>query len=281
MSKNKDSLHFPTVAFSDRSSFAWMQTLRTLGFALLWGALTFLLGFFLYGVELSLVLIVVLFFICPVILPILFWQTLVWKYDLKPLDLRLNQNADLAQSYFESMLTLPGPRPIFYYYRGSEALMFWFERSVSRRSEQIVIVSDLWLQETSKNRCQDFVSLWKMILVQNRMERRVRTMQIVLWMSLMAPFEILSRIFHKVFVILGCVDLPHLSFWTFRTLKSFQNFWFGIKDQSDPLSGVLNYQRYYEPKIWRSWSFGVWIQIPRRNLHPLVKALTQRDMLLE
>lgn len=255
--------------------------LRTLLWTLFFTLLYFVLGTLLYDVALGFAFLVWLLIIGPLFaVPLLVWIYLKFFRSLKTLDLRSSANSDLAQYYFELLLKKSGPRPIFYTYQASDLGFFWWEKPLSSQSGQIILLPHRWFEETPSRKRQDFEALWDSIYALSARERKIRTAQMCLWVSFFLPFEFLASVGQRVLNLLGFVDLPPLGFWMFRALKNFQSLWFQLSDESDPLAGEIYRTRLLAPRAWRSLCFGVWSLQPRRSMHPLARAMTQKDLSL-
>jgi hypothetical protein len=255
--------------------------LHTLLWTLFLALLYFVLGTLLYDVALGFVFLAWLLIVGPFFAaPVLVWIYLKFFRSLKLLDLRSSANSDLAQYYFEMLLKKSGPRPIFYTYEAGDLGFFWWENLFSSQPGQIVLLPQRWFEETKSRKRHDFEALWESIHALSPNERKMRTAQMCLWVSFFLPFEFLASIGQNVLNVLGFDDLPPLGFWMYRTLKNFQSLWFQLSDESDPLAGEISRTRLLAPRAWRSLCFGVWSLQPRRSMHPLTRAMTQKDLSL-
>ena len=251
----------------------WVRTISGLLIAsLLW----FGIGSTLASFELGLSLFIWTILVGPVVSPIAMWVALRLFWSLSKIP--NTREHPFLKSYLRTALSHPGPHIDLWVRRSDDVTLHWFETTFFGAGRQVLIVSTRWLNLSESQKARDWQKLWEQIAAQTTSERRLRTLQMALWMTVMSPFEVLAQSLQALQFGLGLSKLPGFTFWLQRSCWLLRELWFGTLDENsdrDPLDVMIPTQQpYVVPHSWHSVIWGVWGLVPRRNIHASWPLLT-------
>ncbi len=257
-----------------------LQIVRTLVGAIFWSILWFILGWALSSFQFGLAMAVWTLFLGPLLLPPIFWLlSLRGEASLKRL--RVSEDPALAHEFFRGILYQPGPNPSIWF-RSTNGISFvWFESVTTLKSRQKLIVSSRWLKSEKAQKIKDWQIIWSQISAMSLAQRKLRSIQMALWVGALSPLAALFFVSSYLFSLAGFEDLPRLEFFALRLAWDLKNLWFATSRDANwapPLTTVSNPTF---PDVLNSLLWGVWHQIPAREMHPAWLVLTHRDSVLE
>jgi hypothetical protein len=253
--------------------------LRALIGALLAALVWFALGWLLNSREAGLFMALWSLVAGPLLLPPLFWAWMRLSGRIRPLDYRL-QN-ELARESFRMILKSPGPHVKVWVRSGADFGFFWFESSpLPALSRQDLVVTTAWLRQDTSVRAQDWELAWNSIVRVTPGERRLRSLQMVLWCGALSPLEALCFFLRVLLDALGFDAFPTPAFWLQRFCWGLRRVWFGLPEATLELPRAVPQGSLQRPQAWNSLLLGVWHQYPLRNIHPLWMALTHGSAFL-
>jgi hypothetical protein len=215
----------------------------------------------------------------PVLLPPICWLWFRLSGRLRPLDYRA-QN-ELARAAFRMILKQPGPRLKVWVRSGQDQGFFWFEDlSFFGPPRQHLVVTTEWLRQVSELRSRDWDAVWTSIVRLDPAERKLRTLQILLWCGALAPLEALCLFLRVLLDALGFEAFPSPAFWLQRFCWGLRRLWFGLPEIQVELPRAVPQGALQRPEAWNSLLWGVWHQYPLRNIHPIWMALTHGSAFL-
>ena len=245
-------------------------------FAVFWLGMGWLLSSYALGFVLSAVSLV----IGPILFPPLLLLFLKRRGTLRRLDLA--RDPVLANEFFKGILRRSGPRPTLWVRPSSDLAVFWFENaSLLGKAHQDLVVSTRWMNQPDSWKASSWRSIWDDIANHSPSERRLRTLQIRLWLGALAPLEILSFAMRLVVDILGFGDLPTPAFWMQRLAWDVKGLWFGLGHRDDSRKPETPQGQSHVPQVWNSLVFGVWFQLASHGIHPMWRLLTHRNVFLD
>lgn len=246
------------------------------------GGVVYSAGWLLHSSFLGWLLLTWSHLLAPLILPFCWWHYLRLT-NQKLSRVNFEQEPSLLTEYLKNILRMPGPRIRLWVRESQEINFFWFQNlSLKPNRSQDLVVTSEWMRHTpDQERISDFNKLWQEIADRPFSLRYLRTLQIIMWASwcsLLSPvMYLLDKVLSNFSVFSNLSAAFFLQSWAWKLkILCFGNdtatsatptpFQYGVKPR--------------HPKIWNSLTWGVWSQVPARNIHPLWPELMHRATFL-
>lgn len=254
--------------------------LRTLVGWVLMGGFHLVLGWGLHSLQLGLILAAWSLVVGPVLLPPLVWLWLRFvSKRLRPLT--YGEEPELLREAFHGLLYQPGPKPELWVWQEPAGSVLWFEEIFIWKTSQKILLGSAWLKEPSGQKVREWQALWHEMAQQTMVRRKVRSVQIAMWMGALASLSVMAELLQLVFRFMGFVQVPPFQFLLMRFVWDLKIFWFGSKVEDFRRPQRVKLKSFHLPPQLKSLLVGPWAKISPHKVHPAWNPLFHKEALLD
>ena len=215
--------------------------------------------------------------LAPICVPIILWWNLRLRGQLEPL--RLTSDLNLAQTFFIKVLENKGLNPRIYIRTASEPSVVWFEEVFGNR--QVWVISSAWFLLPAKERMADFAALWDRVAALSRPMRKLRTLQMLLWIGSTSAADLLVLLYRSLMNLLEMPEIPLLTLCLGRFSWFCKGLWFGVAPaQFVVTTGQAAIGRTSQVDLSYSIMMGPWFYLRSENVPLIYQAMTHSDVIL-
>ncbi len=194
------------------------------------------------------------------------------------------EDAFLTRLYFEKILECRGIKLKVWVLPSADISSFWYENMSVQglSSQQQLVLTTAWLAQSNALKKKYFDEIWQEMTLLNRNQRRLRSVQMSLWLGAMVPLQVLVSLLGIIFEPIA-PDLPAPSYWLQGFCRKLYRFWFEPGKQKLPSESLVMGTQTKPLEIPQNWElpesldsllWGIWFRSRSEQIHPLWKILT-------